>query len=98
MNLATISKDIQAKKDSKRDADDDEADKEGHPGNRERNREGADSELEDYQEGDFADLMSTKQIQQSIKVFHDRLRELINPIDMNRLRLDSVHQIKVTAR
>jgi hypothetical protein len=53
-------------------------------------------EMSDYSEGDFQDLMSVKQIQQSIKVFYDRLKELINPIDEERLKLDSVHQVKNT--
>ena len=52
--------------------------------------------MSDYSDGDFQDLMSVKQIQQSIKVFYDRLRELINPIDEDRLKLDSVHQVKNT--
>lgn len=49
------------------------------------------SDQSDYCEDDFQDLMSTKQIEQSIKVFYDRLKELINPIDELRLKLDSVH-------
>ena len=57
-------------------------------------KEGEESEHSDYCEEDFKDLMSIKQIQQSIKVFYDRLKELINPIDEQRLKLDSVHNVK----
>ena len=46
--------------------------------------------MEDYKEDDFKDLMSLKEQQQSIKVFYDRLQELINPIDPLRLELDTV--------
>lgn len=53
-----------------------------------------DSGQSDYNEDDFKDLMSLQQVQQSIKVYYDRLKELINPIDEERLKLDSVHQIK----
>jgi hypothetical protein len=42
--------------------------------------------------------MSIKQIQKSIKVFYDRLKELINPIDDERLKLDAVHNVKETVR
>lgn len=52
----------------------------------------------DYCADDFKDLLSIKQIQQSIKVFYDRLKELINPIDEERLKLDSVHQAKATVK
>ena len=38
--------------------------------------------------------MSNQQIEQSIRVFFDRMHELINPIDPERLKLDSVHQVK----
>ena len=31
-------------------------------------------------------------------MFYDRLKELINPIDEERLKLDSVHQVKSTVR
>lgn len=50
-----------------------------------------DGDQSDYNADDFKDLLSIKQIQQSIKVFYDRLKELINPIDEERLKLDSVH-------
>ena len=50
-----------------------------------------DNEDSDYCDDDFKDLMSIKQIQQSIKVYYDRLRELMNPIDEDRLKLDTVH-------
>jgi hypothetical protein len=42
--------------------------------------------------------MSTKEIEQSIKIFYDRLKELINPIDEDRLRLDAVNNAKATVR
>lgn len=61
-------------------------------------KDGAESEHSDYTDDDFKDLMSIKQIQQSIKVFYDRLKELINPIDEERLRLDSVHNVKATVK
>ena len=48
----------------------------------------------DYSDEDFTDLMSNQQIEQSIRVFFDRMHELINPIDSERLKLDSVHQVK----
>jgi hypothetical protein len=59
-----------------------------------QNREDDDGELTDYTEEDFKDLMSQQQVLQSIKVYFDRLKELINPIDDQRLQLDSVHQVK----
>lgn len=52
---------------------------------------GEQSDSSDYSESDFQDLMSVKQIQQSILVFQNRLKELMNPIDEQRLELDSVH-------
>jgi hypothetical protein len=42
--------------------------------------------------------MSQKQILESIKVYFDRVRELINPIDEERLKLDSVNNLKSTVR
>ena len=59
-----------------------------------KNEGNNDNEDSDYCDDDFKDLMSIKQIQQSIKVYYDRLRELMNPIDEDRLKLDTVHQIK----
>lgn len=56
------------------------------------------AEQKDYTEDDFRDLKTVKQIQQSIKVFYDRLSELINPIDEQRLNLDSVHNVKLTVK
>jgi len=44
----------------------------------------------DYSDSDFQDLMSNKQIEENIKVFFDRMHELVNPIDQTRLKLDSV--------
>ena len=52
----------------------------------------------DYSETDFSDLLSNKQIEENIKVFFDRMHELINPIDQGRLKLDSVQQIKNTVK
>ena len=59
--------------------------------------EGA-NEDSDYSENDFSDLLSNKQIEENIKVFFDRMHELINPIDQTRLKLDSVQQIKNTVK
>ena len=56
-----------------------------------KNEGNNDNEDSDYCDDDFKDLMSIKQIQQSIKVYYDRLRELMNPIDEDRLKLDTVH-------
>ena len=53
-----------------------------------------DSDYEDYSEDDFSYLMSSQQKQDSMKVYYDRLKELINPIDIDRLGLDSVHAVK----
>lgn len=50
----------------------------------------------DYTEEEFKDLLSQKQIEQSFKVYYDQLKELINPISEERLKLDSVHTIKQT--
>lgn len=61
-------------------------------------KEGDENDDSDYCDDDFKDLMSIKQIQQSIKVFYDRLKELMNPIDEDRLKLDSVHQVKATVK
>ena len=38
-------------------------------------------EESDYSDDDFQDLLSNKQIEENIKVFFDRMHELINPID-----------------
>ena len=35
----------------------------------------------DYSDTDFQDLMSNKQIEENIRVFFDRMHELVNPID-----------------
>ena len=40
-----------------------------------------DSDHSEYCDDDFKDLMSKSQVEKSIKIFYDRLRELINPID-----------------
>ena len=56
------------------------------------------NEDSDYSESDFSDLLSNKQIEENIKVFFDRMHELINPIDQGRLKLDSVQQIKNTVK
>lgn len=53
-----------------------------------------DSDDDDYSEDDFLHLMSLQQKEESIKVYYDRLKELINPIDVGRLGLDSVHAVK----
>ena len=42
--------------------------------------------------------MSNKQIEENIRVFFDRMHELVNPIDQQRLKLDSVQQIKATVK
>lgn len=42
--------------------------------------------------------MSNKQIEENIRVFFDRIHELVNPIDQQRLKLDSVAQIKSTVK
>jgi len=42
--------------------------------------------------------MSNKQIEENIRVFFDRMHELVNPIDQQRLKLDSVQQIKSTVK
>ena len=52
----------------------------------------------DYSDSDFQDLMSNKQIEENIRVFFDRMHELVNPIDQQRLKLDSVQQIKATVK
>jgi len=48
----------------------------------------------DYSDTEFTDLMDQKKIQQDIKMFFDRLNELMNPIEKERLKVDSVSQIK----
>lgn len=52
----------------------------------------------DYKDEDFQDLMSKKQIERNIQEIYNRLKELINPIDEERLKLDSVHQVKSVVR
>lgn len=42
--------------------------------------------------------MSNKQIEENIRVFFDRMHELLNPIDAQRLKLDSVSKIKSTVK
>ena len=42
--------------------------------------------------------MSIAQMKESIKVFFDRLNELISPIDIERLKLDSVNQVKTIVK
>ena len=42
--------------------------------------------------------MSKKQIERNIQEIYNRLKELINPIDEERLKLDSVHQVKNVVR
>jgi hypothetical protein len=39
-------------------------------------------------------LLSQQQIKADIKVFYDRMHEIMNPIDRERLKVDSVAQIK----
>ena len=53
-----------------------------------------DSDYEDYSGDDFSYLMSSKEKEDSMKAYYDRLKELINPIDTDRLDLDSVHAVK----
>ena len=55
-------------------------------------------EESDYSDDDFQDLLSNKQIEENIRVFFDRMHELVNPIDEQRLKLDSVQQIKSTVK
>jgi len=50
--------------------------------------------MTDYSEQDFTDMHSNEEIEQNMKVFYDRIHELINPIEHERLKLDSVAQIK----
>jgi hypothetical protein len=50
--------------------------------------------MTDYSEQDFSEMHSSEEIEQNIKVFYDRMHELINPIEHERLKLDSVAQIK----
>lgn len=42
--------------------------------------------------------MARKHTQKSIEEVYNRLKELINPVDGERLQLDSVHQIKNVVR
>jgi hypothetical protein len=46
--------------------------------------------MTDYSEQDFSDMHSNEEIEQNMKVFYDRMHELINPIEHERLKLDSV--------
>ena len=54
------------------------------------------SDASDYSDEDFKDLLTNEKIQQSLKEFFDRLKELINPIRDERLQLDTVNQVKRT--
>ena len=54
-------------------------------GGHSKNADSQASDASDYSEEDFRDLLSNEKIQQSIKEFFDRLRELINPIRDERL-------------
>ena len=38
--------------------------------------------------------MSSSEIEESIKVFYDRIKEMLNPTAEERLKLDSVHNCK----
>lgn len=60
-----------------------------------RNKKDDDS---DYSDGEFKDLMDQKKIQEDIRMFYDRIHELINPIEPERLKLDSVSQIKTVVK
>ena len=44
----------------------------------------------DYSDGEFEGLLTQHKIKAEIKVFYDRIQELLNPIDRERLKLDSV--------
>ena len=59
-----------------------------------QNDDAFDSDITDYSEQDFSDMHSNEEIEQNMKVFYDRMHELINPIEHERLKLDSVAQIK----
>ncbi len=50
----------------------------------------ADSDFSDYSDQDFSDLLSNTQIEQNIKIVYDRINELMNPIDNERLKVDSI--------
>ena len=64
----------------------------------EKETEEGEDDVSDYCEDDFKDLLSKKEIQQSIQGIYSRLLELTNPIDEKRLKMDSVHQVKQTVR
>lgn len=49
-----------------------------------------DNESDDYSDSEFTDLMDKKKIQQDIRQFYDRFNELMNPIESERLSIDSV--------
>jgi predicted transcriptional regulator len=57
-----------------------------------------DNESDDYSDSEFTDLMDKKKIQQDIRQFYDRFNELMNPIESERLSIDSVAQIKNAVR
>ena len=59
-----------------------------------QNDEAFDSEITDYSDTDFNDLLTSHQIEHNIKVFYDRIHELVNPIEYERLKIDGVQQIK----
>lgn len=63
-----------------------------------QNDDAEDSDFTDYSDGDFNDLLTSHQIEHNIKVFYDRIHELINPIEHERLKLDSVAQIKSSVK
>jgi len=56
------------------------------------------NESDDYSDSEFTDLMDKKKIQQDIRQFYDRFNELMNPIESERLSIDSVSQIKNAVR
>lgn len=56
------------------------------------------NESDDYSDSEFTDLMDKKKIQQDIRQFYDRFNELMNPIESERLSIDSVAQIKNAVR
>lgn len=55
-----------------------------------QNDDAHDSDMTDYSDSDFNDLLSNQQIEQNIKIFYDRINELMNPIEPERLKVDSV--------
>jgi hypothetical protein len=52
------------------------------------------SDSEDYKESDFEELMSKNQIERSILEQFNKLKEIMNPIDEDRLKCDAVNNAK----